>query len=58
MLSVNGTEHALNVNLSFDLFCKYERTVHKSTENEFSDYNSFLVTSPIKVSTRIIKVWN
>lgn len=34
---------------SFKLFEKYEKNVHKSTENAMKDYKDFLVKSPLKV---------
>lgn len=49
LLSVSAAEGS-NINLSFNLFRKYEQTIHKSEENEFTDYVQFLVTSPLQVS--------
>lgn len=50
MVSVHGTEIETNVNLLFNLFCKYESSIHKNTDTNFSTFNSFLVNSPLKVS--------
>lgn len=49
LVSVSAAENS-NINLSFNLFSKYELAVHKSTDSEFGDYLQFLVTSPLQVS--------
>ena len=49
LVSVSAAQGS-NINVSYDLFCKYESTIHKSSDNEFSNYNQFLVDSPLKVS--------
>lgn len=49
LVAVSAAEGS-NVNLSFNLFCKYEHSIHESNENEFTEFVQFLVTSPLKVS--------
>lgn len=49
LISVTAAENS-NINLSFNLFSKYELAVHKSTDSEFPDFVQFLVTSPLQVS--------
>lgn len=49
LVSVSAAESS-NINLSFALFCKYENAVHKNNDSQFSDFNEFLVDSPLKVS--------
>jgi arginyl-tRNA--protein-N-Asp/Glu arginylyltransferase len=49
LISVSSAE-SHNVNLTYNLYCKYQKIIHSDHENEFTDFISFLVTSPMKVS--------
>ncbi|KAG5677921.1 hypothetical protein PVAND_007636 [Polypedilum vanderplanki] len=48
LISVSAAQGS-NINLSFNLFCKYESSIHESNDNKFEEFNQFLVTSPLKL---------
>lgn len=48
LVSVSAAQGS-NINVSYNLFCKYERKIHNSTDNKFPDYTQFLVDTPLKV---------